>query len=90
MKNDEFTWLGAIRVFWALTWRTLLIGVPLAVFIGVIFGFVSAFIGIPQDKVGLYGGVIGQIIILPVYIFVIKRLFNKGFGKYRLQVVEKE
>lgn len=90
MNNDDFTWLGALSVFWALTWRTLIIGVPLAMIIGGIIGFVGYTQGVEQDQIATYGGIVAQFIVIPVYVYVIRRLFTKGFGKYRLQVVEKE
>lgn len=90
MNNDDFTWLGALSVFWALTWRTIIIALPLAVAAGAALGVYGHMQGWSPDKVATYGGIVGQIVVIPVYVYVIKRLFNKGFGKYRLQVVDKE
>ncbi len=88
--HNEFTWLGALSVFWAITWRTLLIGIPLALIVGALIGVIGYFQGLTNETIAQYGGISGQLVMIPVYIYVIKRLFTKGFGNYRLQVIEKE
>ncbi len=89
MDHEEFTWKGALMVFWALTWRFFVILFPVAILIGLIFGAVSFFMGVEKDVAVARAGILGQIAAIPVYILVIKRLFSKGFGKYRLAVLEK-
>lgn len=90
MDNQEFTWKGVLMVFWAITWRCLVIGIPAIFVFSFIFATIAGFKGMDQAEAMRYINIGSQIILLPVYLYVIKRLFTKGFGKYRLAVLEKE
>ena len=89
-QDHEFSWQGTLMVFWAITWRCIGIGIPLIFVFSFIFAIAGQMAGMDKNTIMGYANIGGQIVLLPVYIYVLKRLFTKGFGKYRLAVLDKE
>ncbi len=87
--QEEFTWKGAIIVFWALAWRFLIGALVVGFIVGLALGGVFSAMGVEKEVAMNRANITGQLLAIPIFIFVIKRLFTKGFGKYRLSVVEK-
>lgn len=90
MGDQEFSWKGALIVFWAITWRCCVVLIPLIIIFSIIFAIVGGIMGMDQGYITNLVSIIVQLICIPVYISVLKRLFTKGFGKFRLAIVEKE
>lgn len=90
MEEQEFTWKGALIVFWAITWRCCVVLIPLIIIFSIIFAVIGSIMGMDKDYITWMVSIVVQIVFLPVYISVLKRLFTKGFGKFRLAIVEKE
>jgi len=86
----EPSFLLAVKVWWAWAWRSMLTVLALSMLAGFFFGIMGALMGIEQNTVSTIAGLTGFCIGLYFTVFFIKRLMVKGFGKYRLQVVEKE
>jgi hypothetical protein len=82
-------WKVAAQVWWALTWRMIIVLLPLSFLAGGIFGAVGALMGVPLVSVKYVANIIGLVLGISITIAVLHRLLTKGFGKYRLQVVEK-
>jgi hypothetical protein len=50
----EITWARAVRVWWALMWRSLLampLGAAVGCFVGAVMGFIGHLLGLPQQDV---------------------------------------
>lgn len=82
----EATYPLALKVWWAIVWRTISLGVLAGLALGFVFGIASAVTGLmlPQYVhaiIGLFGG-------MAACLWVLKRLMTKGFGNYRLAVLE--
>lgn len=93
MKNAEFSWKGTFMVFWAIVWRNLVVGIPLVIVFSSLAGGIAAllnvFAGMHIEYASL-GFIVGQIVMTVTYLYVLKRLFTKGFGRYHLAVLEKD
>ena len=78
-----------LKLWWAFTWRGAFFGILGAVLIGVVLGVVGAVIKLDPLVVGIASGVTGLIYGIYMMAWAVRRLMIKGFGRYRLVVVEK-
>ena len=82
MQEVEITWGRAIKVWWSLTWRIMLIGWAL--------GFVSLFIAdlmsVSQDWVGS----ISLIISTPAVWWIVKKVLVIHYSDFRLALLPNE
>ena len=90
MNELPATYKTALKLWWAQTWRMwlfLIIGIiPL-----MILPIILQLLGLSQLVGATLGGVVGLSMGVFIFMFVIRRLMIKGFGrKYRLAIVEKE
>ena len=89
MSEHQFTWIGTLMVFWAIMWRCIIILLPFAVILGIVIGVIGVMIGMAEQRAIQIVSIAINVISFPIYIAVLRRLFVKGFGKYRLEMVEK-
>lgn len=88
MREIEVTWGVAFRVWFALTWRSILMTLAVAFAVGIVFGVVANLIGLPKEIRGNISGVLAFGVGMMASIFWIKRILNKTFRKFRITVVE--
>ena len=91
MKEIQPTFAISARLFWALTWRAMLILIP-ATFVGSYFtGIIISFFSITADSIGF---TILNIFIyaftITVYISVIQRVLGIKLGNKRFIIVEED
>ncbi len=79
-----------IKVWWALMWRVLLFSVLVGFAIGVAVGIVASVMGENPASFAILVNLAGMLTFMVVSFFVCKKLLTKGFGRYRLAVVEKD
>ena len=83
MREDATFGLAA-KIWWAFTWRAVL----LAVSVNFVIGFVLGFIGRAANINLLYISLVcGLCFGIYASIFILKRMMVKGFGPYKLAVV---
>jgi hypothetical protein len=79
----------ALRVWWAFIWRMGLFGSLGGLVVGVVMVAVSHGLGLPVNTTNL----IGYPITIALYVYigmrVARHLIVKGFGPYRLAVVDR-
>lgn len=89
----QATYGNALRIWWAWFWRQMLLMIPLVLVTAFVVGFIVGMLFPAGDgensAAGFMGGLIGVVVSLGVQIFVIHRLMNKGFGRFRLALMEK-
>lgn len=82
--------LLALKVWWSWCWRVM----PLALIGSFVAGFIviliDYLIGIDQKTGTTISAVLGGAIGLYLSVYIFYRLMVKGFGKYRLAVLEKD
>ena len=87
MEELQVTWIHAIKIWWSLTWRVLLVGGLAGLALGLLFGVLGAATGAADDVVKSWGQVGGMLVSIPIGIWVVKSILNKDFRKYRIILV---
>ncbi len=72
------SYMNALKFFWAFTWRTWL----LSLLLGVSIGILSSIAGF--ENLSVIVNLISIFLGLFSMVWVIKRLLEKGFGRYRI------
>ena len=85
-QNADITWGMAARVWWSLTWRTLVFIFPVVFVFSFILGVVMAMAGIPREPYALAVQLAGASIGLIVNIWIIKRLLSKRYSNFSITV----
>ena len=89
MREEIPSMFLALKVWWAFTWRVTLVGI----LIGVLLSFISEFIRTvtlgPNLITAFVFFLLAFIFVIGSQTWVFNRLMTKGFGKYRLVVVNK-
>lgn len=85
-NNENATWSMAARVWWSLTWRTLVFIFPVVFVFSFIFGVVMAIADIPRESYALVAQLAGMCIGLIVNIWIIKRLLSKRYSNFSITV----
>ena len=84
------TYGNVLRVWWAYSWRWLAFGVCAAALCGFLFAAIVQMAGLNADMSEKAGMAVTFIIsLLAAPHWAIRRLLTKGFGHYRLALVEK-
>ena len=90
MRYEETPSAGlAIKIWWALTWRTFLIGMAILLPLIFISAIVFASMGLGKEQAVKIINLLTTPVLIPVTIYVIYRMTTKGFGRYRLTAMEK-
>lgn len=92
MKVDpqEVTWEMTITFWWAQMWRSIPLIVLASILAGALYHFITEALNVdPTVKIWMGVG-LGFYVGLLMTLWVVRRLLTKGFGKYRLFMVEKE
>ena len=77
------------RVWFAFFWRIFLGTVFIGFVMGTLFGFVGGAGGMSQEDIGTVAGPFSMITFMVVLYVVLQRLMIKGFGPFRLAIMEK-
>lgn len=97
MREVEPTYLMALRFWWAWLWRQGLVLIPtlflLIAATTLILVIVGKAAGMSQEEVSAIAGPMGFVLGLGVgcfaQLYIIRRLMTKGFGRFRIAIVEK-
>lgn len=89
MFEVEPTYRHVFQLWWAMLWRII----PLVMIGSFVLGFITAFIShimdMDKNSMQTVSALVGGAWGLYVTLWVLRRLIIKGFGKYRLSIVEK-
>ena len=97
MREVEPTYFNALRLWWAWFWRQGLVLVPmflvLVVSMTLILVVIGKSMGLGKEEISAIAGPMGFLLGLGVGMFaqlyIIRRLMTKGFGRFRIAIVEK-
>lgn len=88
IKEVEVSWKKAAIVWWAYIWRSIVIIFPVAFLIGAILGVIMIIIDIPIEQNRIYLNILGGIIWIAVSFLILKNLFSKDLGGFRLALIK--
>lgn len=90
MQHEVEPTLGlGLRLWWASFWRIMPIVIIGSFVIGFIIGVLGYVIGVDTKILNTFAGIMGGVFGIYISAIIFKRLMVKGFGRYRLAVVEK-
>jgi uncharacterized protein YneF (UPF0154 family) len=85
MEALDITFGRAAKIWWAWTWRSMLIGVVLGIAIGFVIGIFSATVGLRHASVVKV--VCGIIVFIIVGIWIVTRILKKYFAGFRILLI---
>lgn len=91
-NTTKATWGIALRVWWWVMWRSVLVGLVGGFIIGFIIGFVLGFIGVNTDSnlTQIISGLISFFFGFGVYLFFFKKIFGREFKGFTVVLLKTE
>jgi hypothetical protein len=86
----KITWKLTLRVWWSFFWRLLIslaAAFILSIGVGLAFGYVTVWLGLPIELMKIVGGFIGWCMGLLTTIVPMRLILGKNFGRFRLALV---
>ena len=82
----EVTWGKTIKFWWAWMWRAMLLALAGGLLIGVLFGIISALLGIQAP---ILSGILSFLVGIFSSFYMLKKVLNKDFGDFRIVLISK-
>ena len=88
MDEIEIDSAFAIKLGWAIIWRTVLVSFIAAIAVGMVVGLVGAVAGLPKSVVGLTSMLAGLVLWFVVYFWAVLHCLQKPYGNHRLRLMK--
>jgi hypothetical protein len=85
----EVTWGRAVKVWWSIAWRTLLVSVLLGFAVGIVFGVFAAAGGMGAVAAASLGQVIGGVLGIAVSVWAVRKGLTRSFSDFRIVLLPK-
>ena len=85
----EVSWGRAMRVWWSITWRTLLFGMLIGFVVGVVAGVGGEAAGMPASQVQSVASVFGVIIGAFISLWAVRKALTRSFSGFRIVLLPK-
>jgi len=89
-KSVEVTWGRALRIWWSIVWRDLLLAVAVALPVRVIVSIVCALLGLSQPMAEIITGMVTTFAGIAISIGVIRSVFRKELMAFRSSLIAKD
>ena len=86
----EPTWGIALKIWWWITWRSLLSSLVGGFLVGLVFGFFVALVKMDTATTQLFSMPIGGLVGITINVYFIKKVIGKKFRGFRLMLVKTE
>ncbi len=90
MQELEPTWPRVVRVWWLISWRSMVGAMLLGEAAGFVLGIVVAPLHLPKQIGTVSGGVMGGIIGLVWFVVVIRMALRKKYGDFRIALLPRD
>ena len=85
----EVSWGRALRVWWSITWRTVLFGMLIGFVVGVAAGIGGNAAGIPASQVQGISSLIGVVIGAFISMWAVRKALTGSFSEFRIVLLPK-
>ena len=85
----EVTWGHALKVWWSITWRTVLFGLVIGFVVGVLAGVVGAASGTSSGAIQTISSLLGFVIGMLISIWAVRKALSKSFSDFRIVLLPK-
>jgi tellurite resistance protein TehA-like permease len=86
-NSPDVTWERALRVWWALVWRTMIFGMVAGAILGAIAGVGTVITG--RGNPHTIGFALGWLASIPVSIYAVRQVLRKRFRTFSIRLVER-
>ena len=77
------TWDRVLTVWWSFVWRSVVFGAAAGAVVGALIGAAAGLLG-HADKAREWGAIGGQIISIPISVFVLKIILQKKWKEFSI------
>jgi hypothetical protein len=85
----EVTWGRAVKVWWSIGWRTLVVSVVLGFAVGIVVGIVAAAGGMGTVAASALGQIIGGVLGIIISMWAVRKALTRSFSDFRIVLVPK-
>lgn len=82
MREGDWTWAATTRVWWAFTWRAVLVGFSLAFIVGFLVGVVEGALGVGRHPVIVI--LAGMACGIPASVWAMRSALKKAYPGFRI------
>jgi hypothetical protein len=87
VEGLQITRIRALKIWWYLLWRGLLLGGLAGAIVGFILGFFLTVAGAAETTIRVVTQISGGVVAIPIGIWIVMTLFEKRFADFRLILV---
>ena len=87
MQELEASWGRVLRVWWLMTWRSILGAIVIGGVAGGILGFVIGILQLPVEIIAVGGPILGAVIGLVWWVVVVRMALRKKYSDFRIALV---
>jgi LytS/YehU family sensor histidine kinase len=85
----EVSWGRAARVWWSITWRTVVFGMLIGFGIGLVAGVLGAASGTTAATVQAISSLFGLVVGLLISLWAVRKVLTKSFADFRIVLLPK-
>jgi LytS/YehU family sensor histidine kinase len=85
----EVSWGRAVRVWWSITWRTVVFGALVGFVVGLIAGIGGNAAGVPASQVQGISSIFGVAIGALISIWAVRKALTRSFSGFRIVLLPK-
>lgn len=89
-QNIEVTWRIALKMWWWIIWRSLLVAIIGSIILGFFVGITLGLIGINSVTIQIIGGLLGGIFGIGVNVFFFKKIIGRKFENFTIVLVKND
>jgi hypothetical protein len=82
VRQGDWTWDAATRVWWAFTWRAVLVGFSLAFIVGFLVGVVEGALGVGRHPVLGIG--VGMACWIPASVWAMRSALKRTYAGFQI------
>lgn len=90
MREIEASWGITIKIWWAWTWRSLIVGTTFSILFGICFVLILRPLGVVQQNISALTTIMGFVLGLLFGLYYLKKILGKQFKNFRIAIIRTE